>query len=209
MKQIIFVIIFLSIITVSIYSDIDANEISKKNFNLKKADDDYSLVSIVIIDDKGNKKTRKIKMYSKEDESGKITFIEFTEPADLKNTRLLTISSKEGADDQRLYLPALNKVRKITSSNKEGKFMGSDLYYYDLETRYFEDCTYEYVKEDVYNKMECWVINSYPKDKDAPYSKMQSWISKENDFRYYFSPQPRGQGFRDEGYRKREYRYDR
>jgi hypothetical protein len=48
----------------------------------------------------------------------------FDEPADVKGTKMLTYSHGLEADDQWLYLPALKKVKRISSRNKSGPFMG-------------------------------------------------------------------------------------
>ena len=39
---------------------------------------------------------------------------------------------KEEADEQWLYLPALKRVKRISSSNRSGSFMGSELAYEDM-----------------------------------------------------------------------------
>ena len=123
-------------------------------------------------------------MYTKQGSQGRNSFIEFVEPADVKGTKFLTIAHKNADDEQRLYLPALGKVRKISSSKKDGKFMGSDLFYYDMEDRDYEEFTYNYVGEEVFRGMNCYVVESFPKDSSAPYSKMVMWVNKENYFVY-------------------------
>jgi hypothetical protein len=42
----------------------------------------------------------------------------FDEPRDVKGTAFLTYSHKRGDDDQWLYLPALKRVKRISSRNK-------------------------------------------------------------------------------------------
>lgn len=182
MKKIIIGIFCGLISAFMLNADQKADEIMRKNYGLQKADDSYAVATMVLIDKRGNRKTRKVVMYTQQTEKGENTFIEFLEPADVKGTRFLTIGNEEGDDDQRLYLPALKKVRKISSSSKSGKFMGSDLYYYDMEDRGFNDGAYRYIKDEVFNGRDSWVIEVIPKDKDAPYSKTQVWVSKDNYF---------------------------
>jgi outer membrane lipoprotein-sorting protein len=158
--------------------------IAKKSFELLEADDDYSMITMVLINSRGNQKTRTFKMYSKRAQGGRNSFIEFVKPADVKGTKFLTIARKNGDDEQRLYLPALGKVRKIASSKKDGKFMGSDLFYYDLEDWDYDDFRYNYVGEEVFRGMNCYVIESFPNDSGAPYSKMVMWVNKDNYFVY-------------------------
>ena len=62
--------------------------------------------------------------------------------------------------------------------------MGSDLNYFDMETHVFEDFTYKYIKKEAYNEMDCYVIESFPEDKNAPYSKQILWINSKDYFTY-------------------------
>ena len=58
----------------------------------------------------------------------------FESPADVRNTGMLSIDYKDGNkdDDQWLYLPSLNKSTRISSGDKSGSFMGTDLSYADM-----------------------------------------------------------------------------
>lgn len=179
-----FFIVVLIITTIAIYCDERGSEIAKKSFGLKKALDSYVGIEMILIDKDGNKRFRKLDSYTKETIEGTNTFIEFLEPADVSRVRFLTIARKKGDDEQRLYLPALGKVRRISSSNKDGKFMGSDLFYYDLEDQEYEDFIYKYIEDTSYNNIECHIIEMNPVDDDAPYSKQAAWISKKDFFIY-------------------------
>lgn len=158
----------------------DADEIMRKNFDLKKSDNSSNTTVMLLINKKGNKKTRKINMYSMETVEGENRFIEFLLPADVKGTKFLTIGYDEKDDDQRLFLPALKKVRKISSSKKDGKFMGSDLTYYDMESKNYDDFSYKLLRED----SEFWIIESRSKDSNAPYRRSVIYISKTDYFGY-------------------------
>jgi outer membrane lipoprotein-sorting protein len=178
------IIISIFILSVKLFADEKGEQIAKKCFDLKDSDTEYSSLTMVLIDKNGDRKIRKIEMYSKRTKEGTNTFMNFLEPSDVKGTKFLTIGYENGNDDQRLYLPALKKTRKIASSGKGGDFMGSDLSYYDMENRSYGDAAYKYIKEEKYNGMICNVIEMVPTDKDAPYSKSITWISKENNFIY-------------------------
>lgn len=176
------IISILLIITFNVFADKKAEEIAYKNFNLKKSKDSVSTTMMILINKNGEKTIRKMESYSKEGKTGKNSFIKFVEPANIKRTTFLTIGYQKGDDDQRLYLPALGKIRKIASSNKGQKFMGSDLFYYDMEDHDYEEYSYKYIKEEKYDSVECFVIAMYPKSKNAPYSKQICFISKDDYF---------------------------
>ena len=72
----------------------------------------------------------------------------FDEPRDVKGTALLTHAHKQEADDQWLYLPALKRVKRISSSNKSGSFMGSEFAYEDMSAQEVEKFTYRYLRDE-------------------------------------------------------------
>jgi len=183
MKKIITILLFLNIILL-LHADAKGDEIAKKSFNLKKSNDSTSITIMVLINKNGDKTIRKMESYSKEGKTGRLSFVKFIEPANIKRTSLLTIGYDKGDDDQRMYLPSSNQIRKIATSNKGQKFMGTDLFFFDMEDHQYEDFTYKYIKEESYDGIECYVIAMYPKDQNAPYSKQISWISKKNYFTY-------------------------
>ena len=57
---------------------------------------------------------------------GDKSLIIFDTPADVKGTAFLMHTHALKNDDQWLYLPALKRVKRVSSSNKSGPFMGSD-----------------------------------------------------------------------------------
>ncbi|MBL4670025.1 MAG: outer membrane lipoprotein-sorting protein, partial [Flavobacteriales bacterium] len=62
----------------------------------------------------------------------------FDTPKDVKGTASMTYTHKIGDDDQWLYLPALKRVKRISSSNKSGPFMGSEFAFEDLSSQEVE-----------------------------------------------------------------------
>ena len=56
-------------------------------------------------------------------------------PRDIEGTALLSHAKILDADDQWLYLPALKRVKRISSSNKSGPFVGSEFAFEDFTAR--------------------------------------------------------------------------
>jgi hypothetical protein len=105
----------------------------------------------------------------------------FDNPRDIKGTAFLTFTHKSGPDDQWLYLPALNRVKRISSSNKSGSFMGSEFAYEDLSSQEIEKYTYKWIKDepcpgDDYKTLGCFVIERYPVDPNSGYTRQVVWI---------------------------------
>jgi outer membrane lipoprotein-sorting protein len=170
----------------------NANKIMKKVYSRKEANSMKSTMIMALRDANGNQNKRVLFMCTRKTRIGTDSYTKFLTPADVKGTKFLTIGNKKGSDDQRLWLPALGRIRKIASSGKKGKFMGSDLTYYDMEDRDFGDGRYTFIKEDSIRftkdgnkkKQACWVIAVKPTDRDAPYSKTLVWVSKADYFIY-------------------------
>jgi len=103
----------------------------------------------------------------------------FDTPRDVKGTAFLTHTHKVGDDDQWLYLPALKRVKRISSRNKSGSFMGSEFAYEDISSQEVEKYTYKWIRVETYENQECFVVESYPVDKkNSGYTRLLSWIDK-------------------------------
>jgi outer membrane lipoprotein-sorting protein len=103
----------------------------------------------------------------------------FHTPRDVRGTALLTFSHGVEPDEQWLYLPALRRVKRIASNNKSGPFMGSEFAYEDLSSQEVEKYTYKYLKDDKVDGVDCFLIEQYPVSKDSGYTRLQTWIDKD------------------------------
>ena len=113
------------------------------------------------------------------DNDGDKTIIIFNKPRDVKGTAFLSFTHKSGPDDQWLYLPALKRVKRISSNNKSGPFMGSEFAYEDIASQEVEKYTYKYLRDEEYEGHACFVIERYPVDKKSGYTRQVVWIDKD------------------------------
>ena len=128
----------------------------------------------------GRTSSRKIRIRTLEVEGdGDKSISIFDSPRDVKGTAFLTWSHKTGDDDQWLYLPALKRVKRISSRNKSGSFMGSEFAYEDISSEELEKYSYKWIRDEVYNGLECFVIERYPVNKKySGYTRLLTWIDK-------------------------------
>ncbi len=103
----------------------------------------------------------------------------FDSPADVKGTAFLTFSHAIKPDEQWLYLPALKRVKRINSKNKSGPFMGSEFAYEDLSSQEVEKYTYKYIRDEVFNNADCFVVERYPVYEHSGYTRQVAWVNKE------------------------------
>lgn len=154
-----------------------AKEIMIKVDTRKEPDDVRSDMTMRLINKKGKERKRKIRVIRKGEEKQIMWFLE---PADVRGTSFLRIEKKGGFDDMRLYLPAFKKVRRITSSAKSDRFMGSDFTYEDMATREIEDYTYILLSDSTIDEKACYCVESTPKKKaDTDYGRIVSWVWKD------------------------------
>ena len=103
----------------------------------------------------------------------------FDEPADVKGTISLTLSHSTKPDEQWLYLPALKRVKRISSKNKSGPFMGSEFAFEDIGSQEIDKYTYKYLRDEDLGSVPTFVIERYPVDKNSGYTRQVVWIEKD------------------------------
>ena len=121
-----------------------------------------------------------VDQYSVQKENDQRTFLEIKSPANVKGTRFLMIA-KDGVTDQRIYLPSLGKVRRITGESEGTEsFLGSDFSYNDMSYLQRDSSldTYTRLREEEYGGALCYVIEGVPKDTKSEYSKTNVWVEK-------------------------------
>ncbi len=156
-------------------------EIMQKVYDRPTGNDMEALLTMTLVNSSGEQRVRKIKQYIRDFGPVEKKIMFFISPADVKNTSFMNWSyDKEGKDDdQWIYLPALKKIKRISSDSKGDYFMGSDFTYDDLGDRKPTDDTHKILREEKLNGLDCYVIESVPKDPDYMYSKTITWVVKD------------------------------
>ncbi len=137
---------------------------------------------MVLTNKKGKTSTRdmRVKGLEGKGEGGDKSLMIFDTPKDQKGVAMLTYTHKDKSDDQWLFLPALKRVKKISSRNKSGPFVGSEFAFEDISSREVEKYNYKYLRDEMYDGLDCFVLESYPTDKYSGYTKQVSWIDKKD-----------------------------
>ena len=111
---------------------------------------------------------------------GDRSIITFSQPRDVRGTALLTHSKIEPDDDsQWIFLPAVKRVKRISSSNRTGKFVSSEFSYEDLGSEEVADNEHIWLENAPCahdSAMTCAAVESRPKNKRSGYSKRVSFI---------------------------------
>ncbi len=126
----------------------------------------------------GASRIRELVTYRQERSKGEFqSLARFLAPDDIAGTGLLSIDKADGSSEQWLYLPAMDRVRRVASDRKGGRFVGSDIYFEDLQTRRPASDTHRIVGREALDGVACEVIESIPTEADnSVYKRRRLWI---------------------------------
>lgn len=151
-------------------------------------DDQETRLSITLRDKEGDEKKNIYKRYWK-DFKGKdgiadkmVLVTEF--PPDAKGSVFMRWGYTKGDKnaDQWIYLPSLQKTRRVSVRDPGDSFLGSDLTHADISGRGLDEDEHRLVTSEQRGDEEVFVVESTPRDKSkALYSKVVSVFVKKKD----------------------------
>lgn len=143
--------------------------------------DSVAETSMLLRNKNGDESVRKMRLKSLEvQDDGDKGLTVFDQPRDVKGTAFLNFSHAVKPDEQWLYLPALKRVKRISSRNKSGPFMGSEFSYEDLSSFEIEKYRYKYLRDEQLDGQDVYVTEQLPNDKHSGYTKLIVWTDKEH-----------------------------
>lgn len=163
-----------------------ADEIMTKNFYVAKVKALTSDATMLLVNEKGQQRERKITTLSRLQSDGANVdlAIRFDLPADVRGTKFLQIQHAERDDDMWIYLPALKRSRRLVSNNKRDSFVGSDFSYADILPLRPSMFRHALSRVESFNGHDCYVVESLPQDdglkRDLGYARRVSWIRDDN-----------------------------
>jgi hypothetical protein len=125
-----------------------------------------------------SKREVRLKVIEVEGDGDRTLFV-FDRPRDVRGTAFLVHAHKEEPDEQWLYLPALKRVKRISSSKQSGSFMGSEFSYEDMGAVEVEKFTHRHLRDEACGDLECAVLERVPISKDSGYSRQLVWLDRE------------------------------
>ncbi len=155
-----------------------ALELAQKVYDRPNGRDLTTLGRMVLTEKGRAPRIRELVIYRRDQPGGEIANLaRFLYPEDIAGTGLLSIDKSDDTTDQWLYLPALDRVRRISSDRKGARFVGSDLYFEDMQDRKPGRDRHRLLGKQSENGVLCDVIESVPlQARDSAYRKRISWI---------------------------------
>ncbi len=149
-----------------------------------KASDEFNTMSMKLVHKRGNERNRKVAYFMKTDENDNDKILmRFITPPDVKGVAVLTIEHNDRDDDQWFYLPAIRKVRRISSSGQSENFFGTDFTYEDIRSEKYDEHRYTVKGTETVDDHECFLIEAVPatekQKKESGYSRREIWIRKD------------------------------
>ncbi len=142
-------------------------------------DDQTANMQMTLRNSRGDESTREIRARILEIQGeGDKSLNIFDSPADVRGTAFLSFTHATEPDDQWLYLPALKRVKRISSANKSGPYMGSEFSYEDLSSQEVEKYSYKWLRDERLDERDTMVIERYPSYEHSGYTKQQVWVDK-------------------------------
>jgi hypothetical protein len=126
----------------------------------------------------GERSARRLRARILENPDGEKRLFLFDDPPDVRGTSMLAFTHRLHPDDLWMYLPAIKRVKRITSNNKAGPFMGSEFAYEDLGSQEVEKFNYRYLRDETRDEVDCFVIERRPIDPDSGYTRETLWVDK-------------------------------
>ncbi len=142
---------------------------------------DYKADAIMILKNRqGEESTRYLRFRTLEVQGdGDKNLTIFDRPRDIKKTAFLNFTHSLGNDDQWLYLPALKRVKRISSGNKSGPFVGSEFAYEDITSQEVKKYTYKWLRDEEYQGHKSFVVEQYPAYENSGYTRRVVWIDQD------------------------------
>ncbi len=148
---------------------------------------DSEVTSTMILRNSQGKESKRVlfqRILEVQDESvGDKGILVFQSPADVNGTALLSHAHILDPDDQWLYLPALKRVKRISSKNKSGPFVGSEFAFEDFTSQELNKYKYKYLREEVClnaPSLTCDVLERYPQYEFSGYTKQIAWVDQKD-----------------------------
>jgi len=142
--------------------------------------------TMTLTNKKGSKRIREIFMRKKDYGDVEKSAIVFTVPKDVAGVAYLSFEYPDKEDgsskdsDSWLYMPAMKKVRRISSNGKDDEFMGSDFTYADMGERGLLKDTFTLIGSENVDGEDCWTVEAKAKDKNEKTQRRVLWFRKDN-----------------------------
>lgn len=175
-KMIAIVFLLVTAFSAGVMAEVpDSAEILARTTEVMRSEARVMELSMVLMNNRGQERSRTVRVWAKSDHDGDKMMLRFEEPRDVAGTSFLVIG-----DDMWLYLPALRQTRRIAGNAKSGNFMGTDLSYEDMESLIstgFAAYEAEWLADETMGDEPTYKLRLVP-TQDSSYDYLEMWASE-------------------------------
>ncbi len=143
----------------------DGAKLAQRVYDRPDGKDATSVVTMSLTEEGKPARVRSMQVFRSNASNGQVsTLIRFTDPADIQGTGLLTVDGADGVSNQWIYLPAMQRVRRVDSNRKGGRFVNSDYFFEDLRDRKPAMDTHKLLGRERVGDADCDLLESVPVD---------------------------------------------
>jgi hypothetical protein len=141
---------------------LSARQVLDRAFALRFEVDLTSVIELEVFNHDGDRRTRRFEATSKRIDGKVHTIGRLIEPDYLRGMTILTIEADGRDHDSFLYLPSLDRVRRITTAHRGDAVFGSDVTYEDLERQRVESFEVGPLQATTWNGEPSYLIEARP-----------------------------------------------
>ena len=166
------------------HADAKAQQIMAREYAASHGYGSYLVdVTMTLIAKNGKQRERKLSIAQMETpQSITKTLIHFSLPRAISGTGLLTYSHAQQEDEQWIFIPGLNRTKRIAARDRSGAFVGSAFSYEDLADHALAEYTYRWLREvpcpEASAGLTCDVIERTPLDPYSGYTHHHVWVDQ-------------------------------
>ncbi len=151
------------------------DDLAQQMDSRKKPEDSKVDLLMTLINKNGKTRSSSLRSIIKDDGAKQIIW--FLSPPDDKGIAFMKIEHNDRDDEMRIWLPAFNRVRRISAKKHSDSFMGSDMSYEDLSSRQLDEYTFTLIGQEVYDSISCHLLESIPKEHiRSGYNRHITWV---------------------------------
>ncbi|MBO6557688.1 MAG: outer membrane lipoprotein-sorting protein [Pseudomonadales bacterium] len=147
----------------------------------------YEEQSMILIDQRGNKNTRKLRRYSRVSKDGGADFLLlFDSPLDVRGVALIAHRDKAGVARQSFYLPAYGSTFLESHADHDGQsedhFLGTDFSIENLIGEMLDHHRHLRRDDEVINETEFYVIDTFESGDESLVPLRRHYVRKDHLF---------------------------
>lgn len=162
-------------------ADLTADELIEKVTATEFPENMTATVKMILQDRDGGERLREFKMKRRGKGDEGEALIRFVSPPEVEGTAFLITKKKDKDSEIYMFIPELKRTRRISGSESNRSFVGSDFSYSDIQLSHFDKGTHKIVRSEKIDGVECHLLEStMPPSDEEPYDRIEAWVRKDN-----------------------------